>query len=664
MGLVILFLPLLSFLLVAFFGRVIGTSGAALFTTANLLLCFLFSLILFFSCYNKVIIYDFAPWIDTNLISISWTFVFDSLSIGMFLVVNTVSAFVHLYSIEYMNGDPHQTRFMSYLSLFTFFMLFLVSSGNYLQLFLGWEGVGLASYLLINFWFTRLQANKSALKAVFVNRFGDFFLGMALILMLVVFKTLDFSVIFSSVHFFSNLTINLLDFELNVITIVSLFLFLGAVGKSAQLGLHTWLPDAMEGPTPVSALIHAATMVTAGVFTLIRSSSLLEYSGLLPLVAVFGSLTALFGASVAVFQNDLKKIIAYSTCSQLGYMVFACGLSQYAVSFFHLFNHAFFKALLFLTAGSIIHALSDEQDIRKMGRLAVVLPFSYTMFFIGSLALAGLPFISGYYSKDAILELAFSSNFYYGYFCFVIGVLAAFCTAFYSFRTIVLVFYGKVNGFRSSYEHVHESNLQMTIPLALLCFFSLFSGFIFKDLFIGFGTDFWGNTLFSYEYNGGLVESEFLDVDFKLIPLYVTLLAFFSAILIFNSNYFFAIFKKYFFRTSVIYFFSKKWHFDPIYNNFVSTPFYSFSLYLIFRELDRGIIELFGSYGLSKFTDGLFQSSTKFFQSGYLFNYVQLMLAGVLIFISIFCLSYFSLCFEFFLVLLLFYLSVDSTDYY
>lgn len=663
MGLFILFLPLLSFLLVAFFGRSIGTKGAAVFTTINLLLCFVLSLILFFSSYDKIIVYDFFPWLDIYLVNVSWTFVFDSLSVGMFIVVNTVSAFVHLYSIEYMNGDPHQTRFMSYLSLFTFFMLFLVSSGNYLQLFLGWEGVGLASYLLINFWFTRLQANKSALKAVFVNRFGDFFLGMALVLILVVFKTLDFSIIFSSIHFFNDLTVTLLNFEINIVTIISLFLFLGAVGKSAQLGLHTWLPDAMEGPTPVSALIHAATMVTAGVFTLIRSSPILEYSGLLPLIAVFGSLTALFGASVAVFQNDLKKIIAYSTCSQLGYMVFACGLSQYAVSFFHLFNHAFFKALLFLTAGSIIHALSDEQDIRKMGKLAGLLPFSYVMFLIGSLALAGLPFISGYYSKDAILELAFSSNFYYGYFCFITGVLAAFCTAFYSFRTIILVFYGKVNGFKSNYAHIHEPGLQMTVPLALLCFFSLFSGFIFKDLFIGFGTDFWSNVLFVSDYSGGLVESEFLDVSFKLIPLRITFFAFFAAILIFSFNYYFSIFKKYFFRTAVIYFFSKKWHFDSIYNNFIALPFYSFSLYSVFREFDRGIIELFGSYGFSQLTDKLFQNSTKFFQSGYLFNYVQLMLIGVLIFFFIFYINQINFYFEFFLVLVFFYLLTDQVDY-
>jgi len=636
MGVAILFLPLLSFFLVSIFGKIIGTKGSCYFTTINMFFSFIFSAVLFFNNYFCIKTYTYFIWLDSQLLNVTWNFTFDSLAVGMFLVVTCVSFFVHVYSIEYMSGDPHQTRFMSYLSLFTFFMLFLVSAGNYLQLFLGWEGVGLASYLLINFWFTRLQANKSALKAVFVNRFGDFFLGMSLIIIFYCFKTLDFSIIFSLVHHFNVIEYNFCGFTLNLINVAALFLFLGAVGKSAQLGLHTWLPDAMEGPTPVSALIHAATMVTAGVFTLIRSSPILEYSDVLPIIAVVGSFTALFGASVAVFQNDLKKIIAYSTCSQLGYMIFACGLSQYSVAFFHLFNHAFFKALLFLTAGSIIHALSDEQDIRKMGGLGRLLPFSYLMFLIGSLALAGLPFISGFYSKDAILELAASSTFSYGYFCFVMGAASAFLTAFYSIRTIVLVFYVRPGGLKSSYVTCHEPNYFMTLPLASLCLLSIFSGFIFKDVFIGFGTDFWINSIYTISLNTTVSESEFLPVAYKLIPLVITFLAFLVAFLVYSTNLYKFVTEK-LYVSNLQFFLNKKWYFDSVYNYYFSSSFYSFSKNLMFKDIDRGLVEIFGSFGLAKFSGNLSSFVSSNLQSGYLFNYIQLFITGLLVFfISIF----------------------------
>lgn len=337
----------------------------------------------------------------------------------MLVIILLISLLVHIYSIEYMSEDPYIVRFMGFLSLFTFFMLVLVTSGNYLQMFVGWEGVGLSSYLLINFWFTRLQANKSAMKAIIINRFGDFGFYFSLIILLLVFHSLDFGNIFSLCSYMQNEYFLFLGYKFSKMDLISLFIFIGAIGKSAQLGLHTWLPDAMEGPTPVSALIHAATMVTAGIVILIRSSYILEYSSnILLFITFLGSLTAFFAGSIGSFQNDLKKVIAYSTCSQLGYMVFACGTSNYSTSLFHLFNHAFFKALLFLGAGSIIHSLFDEQDMRKMGGLHKILPLAYISLFIASLALMGLPAMTAFYSKDVILEVSFSKYVILNYFSY------------------------------------------------------------------------------------------------------------------------------------------------------------------------------------------------------------------------------------------------------
>ena len=326
----------------------------------------------------------------------------------MLVTVTTISTLVHFYSCSYMSVDPHISRFMSYLSLFTFFMLILITADNFIQLFVGWEGVGLCSYLLIGFWFTRVQANKAALKALIINRVGDFGIILGICLVFFVFQTLDFEIVFPLITFFQNQFFLFFGMNFNVVELICFFLFIGSVGKSAQVGLHTSLPDAMEGPTPVSALIHAATMVTAGVFLIIRCSPIFEYApGVLNIVTFVGALTAFFAATVGLVQNDIKKVIAYSTCSQLGYMIFACGISGYTVSLFHLINHAFFKALLFLAAGSIIHSLNNEQDMRRMGGLIRITPFTYSMMLIGSLSLAGFPFLSGFYSKDVILELAF-----------------------------------------------------------------------------------------------------------------------------------------------------------------------------------------------------------------------------------------------------------------
>ena len=393
----------------------------------------------------------------------------------MLIVITGVSALVHIYSTGYMAGDPHIPRFMSYLSLFTFLMIVLVTSDNYVQLFIGWEGVGLCSYLLINFWLTRIKANKAAMKAMLINRVGDIGLVLAMLMLFKEFGGLDFSTIYSLL---ASPVVNKEN-----ITIICIILFLGAVGKSAQLGLHTWLPDAMEGPTPVSALIHAATMVTAGVFLIIRSGPLFECSPLaLTIVTFLGALTAFFAATIGVVQNDLKRVVAYSTCSQLGYMVMICGLSNYSTSLFHLMNHAFFKALLFLSAGSVIHAVSDEQDMRKMGGLIKIIPFTYTMILIGSLSLMGFPYLTGFYSKDLILELTYDR--YYIAFAYWLGSFSALLTTFYSIRLIYLTFITNTNSKKEVFMGAHEPSLNITIPLVLLAFGSIGVGYWAKEIIL------------------------------------------------------------------------------------------------------------------------------------------------------------------------------------
>ena len=443
MYLLIIFLPLLGAISAGFLGYYIGYKGSCFITTLCIGITFLLSCLSFYEvgfagspCYISLF-----SWIDLEICNISWGFLFDSLTVVMLIVVTCVSTLVHLYSIEYMSHDPHLSRFMSYLSLFTFFMLILVTADNLAQMFIGWEGVGLCSYLLINFWYGRIQANKAALKAMIINRIGDFSLVLSILLTFYTFNAIDYATIFSLAPAFLNNTFYLFNYELNIINTICILIFFGAVGKSAQIGLHTWLPDAMEGPTPVSALIHAATMVTAGVFLIARCSPLFEYSSnVLILVTILGSITAFIASTIGLLQNDLKKVIAYSTCSQLGYMMFACGMSNYTVGIFHLANHAFFKALLFLSAGSVIHAMNDEQDMRKMGGLTQILPITYVMILIGSLALMGFPFLTGFYSKDVILELAYANYTINGHFAYWLGTIAAFFTAFYSMRLIYLTF--------------------------------------------------------------------------------------------------------------------------------------------------------------------------------------------------------------------------------
>jgi len=465
-----------------------------------------------------------GQWINGGVLFLDWFFVFDKLCVVMFIVVNVVSLCVHVYSVRYMDIDPFLIKFMSYLSFFTFFMLLLVSSGNLPQLFIGWEGVGLASFLLISFWNTRLLAVRAAIKAILVNRVGDMGLMLAFAFIFYQFRSLDFGVIFALAPEFSKDQLVFLGTPLSVLAVSTTLIFVGAVGKSAQLGLHMWLPDAMEGPTPVSALIHAATMVTAGVFVIIRCSPLFEYTpGVLTAVAVVGGLTAFFAGLCGCIQSDLKKVIAYSTCSQLGYMVFICGLSGYSVGIFHLVNHAFFKALLFLSAGSVIHAVSDEQDMRKMGGLSILLPATYLMVFVGSLALMGFPFLTGFYSKDVLLEGAFAVWGVSGRLVYWLGISTAVFTAFYSTRLLYMVFLSRSNGRGNVYPFVVESDWYILAPLVVLYLGSLFSGYVCKDMFVGLGSDFWCEGIFVMPGASNLLDGEFAPWYVKMLPFFVSM---------------------------------------------------------------------------------------------------------------------------------------------
>jgi proton-translocating NADH-quinone oxidoreductase chain L len=538
--------------------------------------------------------------------------------------------------MDYMDGDPHIVRFLGYLSLFTFFMLMLVTSGTFVQLFLGWEGVGLSSYLLINFWYTRVQANKSAMKAIIVNRFGDFGIYFSLLLIFFFFKSFDFGTVFNLVYLLSGAKLNVLWFSFDKIDLICFFLFLGAIGKSAQLGLHTWLPDAMEGPTPVSALIHAATMVTAGVFVVIRSSPILEYSSsVLFLISLIGGLTALFAGTVGLVQYDIKKVIAYSTCSQLGYMFFACGMSNYSVGLFHLFNHGFFKALLFLGAGSVIHALLDEQDMRKMGGLVKLLPLTYVAILVGSLSLTGFPFLTGFYSKEVVLEIALSKFSVNSFFIYWLGVYAAFITSFYSIRLAYLVFFATPNSSPRAVSSAHESSSFIFYVLGFLGFLSIFIGFIFKDLFIGLGTDFWSNSIFHLYINSDILYAEFLDYYYKLIPLVYSFAGiFFSLFIYFVAYNLTMIVVTNRLLNSIYFFLVKKWYFDLIYNNIFVYGLLKSFYNVTFKLIDRGLIEFFGPLSIVRVINR-FSVLFSFFQTGFLYNYIFVMLIGIVIFFKL-----------------------------
>ena len=496
----ILFLPLIASIISGFFGKMIGDRNSEIVTS---LLVSISALLSIFVLY-KVIVNQYeeniviATWINSGSLDVNWSMLIDPLSAVMLVVVTSVSSLVHIYSIGYMSHDPHKPRFMAYLSLFTFAMLMLVTSDNFIQLFFGWEGVGLCSYFLIGFWFKKESANAAAIKAFVVNRVGDFGFALGIFLIFYLFGTVNYSEVFQQIPSVIDQNLSFLGFEMKAIDLICLFLFIGAMGKSAQILLHTWLPDAMEGPTPVSALIHAATMVTAGVFLVVRCSPIYEYSPLiLNLITIVGMTTAFFAATVALVQTDIKKIIAYSTCSQLGYMFFAAGVGAYNVAMFHLFTHAFFKALLFLGSGSVIHAFKDEQDINNMGGVWKKLPYTYALMIVGTLALTGFPFLSGFYSKDAIIEFAYLRGNTTGYYAAGIGIFTAFLTSIYSWRLIFKTFHGEYNNKEVKIEDTHESPLVMLIPLMVLSVGAIFAGFLFKDLFIGNGGNnyFWAESI-------------------------------------------------------------------------------------------------------------------------------------------------------------------------
>jgi len=538
---------------------------------------------------------NLGTWIISGKLTVDWTFLFDTLNTVMLLIVNIISLFVHIYSLEYMKEDPHLSRFMSYLSLFTFFMIILVTGNNFVILFLGWEGVGLCSYLLINFWFTRITANKAAIKALIMNRIGDFGLTLGLAMLFHLFQSLDFSIIFALTPYIFNKTITILNWNFYYTSLIGLLLFIGAMGKSAQIGLHTWLPDAMEGPTPVSALIHAATMVTAGVFLIIKCSPLYEYTPtILSLLVFIGALTAIFGASVGLAQNDIKKIIAYSTCSQLGYMIFSCGLSHYHVSFFHLSNHAFFKALLFLSAGAIIHALSNEQDLRKYGGLQSLLPITSIVMIVGSLALAGMPFLSGFYSKDLVLELAFGTYSISSRYAYILGIFTAILTSIYSFRIFIFSFVFQPQFPRVFGNKIHESPFLMICPLVILAVLSITVGYLTKDLFVGLGSDFWKNSIFIHPLHYNQIDTEFIPQIYKLLPFLCSLFVLFFVNFFYEYNMIISSKKI----LQFYIFLNQKWYFDILYNKLIAGPFLSFGYKIIYKGIDKGCLELLGPTGI------------------------------------------------------------------
>jgi proton-translocating NADH-quinone oxidoreductase chain L len=643
MEIIQIFLPFISSLIIFSFGRHIGINGVKIFSISNMLITFLLSIILVHKIILKKTIINLKlfSWFTIGSLVVDWGFLFDNLSVLMIFTVSLVSTLVHLYACYYMETDPHLVRFMGYLSLFTFFMLFLITADNFLQLFIGWEGVGLCSYLLINFWFTRIQANKAAMKAIILNRVGDCALLLAIALILFLFKTVDFLSIFPLSIYFSNENFSLFSFNINFINLICLLLFIGAMGKSAQIGLHTWLPDAMEGPTPVSALIHAATMVTAGVYLIIRCSALFECCpSLLKVITIIGALTAFLGASSAILQNDIKKIIAYSTCSQLGYMVMACGISQYAAAIFHLVNHAFFKALLFLGAGIIIHSLNGEQDMRKMGGLFKLLPLTYITMLIASFALAGLPFLAGFYSKEAILGCLYSDNQFYSTFSYWIGLISALLTSLYSAKILFLVFFSSPRGFRLTYLNAHKTSWLALTPLFVLSFFSMCSGFLLKDALIGLGTNFFDGIIFTYSKNVKIGDSEFLPLFFKVFPIFISLFGFliFSLKLYSDINlhffeflskqnfYYYQNFKK--IVNSLIRFFSNKWYFDLIYNEFLVQNVFVWSYNVGYKLIDKGLLELLGVKFMWKI-NLFFSNLVMFSQNGFISTYIRLILLSL-----------------------------------
>jgi NADH-quinone oxidoreductase subunit L len=657
----IVFLPIIGSAIAGLFGRVIGARASELVTTGLLFVSLALSLVAFndvaIQGHNYII--PILPWIHSAGFTVDWTVRIDSITAVMLVVVNGVSSLVHLYSIGYMAEDPHRQRFFSYLSLFTFAMLMLVTANNFLQLFFGWEGVGLASYLLIGFWYTRPSANAAAIKAFVVNRVGDFGFALGIFGVWAVFGTLDFDAVFSAAPSMVGKSFIFAGHSVDILTTLCLLLFVGAMGKSAQLGLHTWLPDAMEGPTPVSALIHAATMVTAGVFLVCRCSPMFQLSPTaLEFVTFIGATTAFFAASVGLFQNDIKRVIAYSTCSQLGYMFAAAGVSAYNAAMFHLFTHAFFKALLFLSAGAVIHSMHHEQDMRKMGGLARAIPFTWAMMLIGNLALTGvgLPYLgiglAGFYSKDAIINSTFVSHGAMAVYAFTLLVVSAGMTSFYSWRQFLMTFHGRYRGLDQQHlehadadahahdesvsddahghhehhapklEEVHESPRVMLVPLFVLALGAVFAGLAFNHYFMGEGAhEFWKSSIFV-----GAGEEGHLPVWVELAPLTVTVIGFAIA-------YYYYILhpdlpKKIADKKGMLYLFLyHKWYFDELYDFLFVRPAFWLGRFL-WKRGDGTVIDGLGPDGVAARVLDASRGAVRL-QSGYVYHYALAMLLGV-----------------------------------
>ena len=633
----IVFLPLLGSLVVGFFGKKLNLMLSHIFSCTMIIIPFFLSLyflnLTLSENYNLVV--PLFEWLKSGDLITEWSLRLDLLTSVMLVVVTSVSSLVHIYSIGYMSHDPHQTRFFAYLSFFTFAMLILVTSNNFLQLFFGWEGVGLASYLLIGFWYKKDSANSAAMKAFVVNRVGDFGFLIGLAILFYYAGSLNFDVIFSLNEQLSLSTFSIFNKEFNVLNTACFFLFMGAMGKSAQLFLHTWLPDAMEGPTPVSALIHAATMVTAGIFLVARCSPLFEMSpSILSFITIIGASTAFFAATVALVQNDIKRIVAYSTCSQLGYMFVALGSGAYQIAIFHLFTHAFFKALLFLGSGSVIHAVSDEQDIRKMGGLYKLIPFTWVVMLIGTLGLTGAPLMSGYYSKDGIIEAAFVSQTEGNLYAFYLLVLSALLTSFYSWRLIFLTFNGKSNISTEIFSNIHESPKVMLFPLFILSIFTIFSGVYFVDYFMYHDYQYlWQSSIYLSENNHVIESIHYVPKWVKYSPLVMMVIGLITAVIFyllypkvpkFLSSKFNPLYK----------FLLNKWYFDEIYE-FIFIRNISRIGNFLSNFGDKRIIDGLGPDGISLRVMDIAKQMSRI-QTGYIYHYAFAMLIGLMLFITYF----------------------------
>lgn len=636
MYLALIGLPILGSIISGFFGRKVGVYGSQIITCTCVISTTILALFAFLEVgLNKspVKIHLFR-WIDAEYLNVSWAFQFDSLTVSMLIPVLIISSLVHIYSIGYMSHDPHNQRFFSYLSLFTFMMIILVTGDNFLVMFVGWEGVGVCSYLLVSFWFTRIAANQSSLSAFFTNRVGDYVLTIGMFAILWSFGNVDYTTVFSLSPFFSE----------NVIFFIGLCLLIGAMAKSSQVGLHVWLPMAMEGPTPVSALIHAATMVTAGVYLLMRASPLIEYSSSVLLLCLWvGAITTVFSSLIGLFQQDIKKVIAYSTMSQLGMMVIAIGLSSYSLALFHLMNHAFYKGLLFLCAGAIIHAVADNQDFRKYGGLISYLPLTYSLMLAASLSLVAFPFMTGFYSKDFILESAFGQYKLSGIIVYFIATIGAMFTTLYSVKVLYLTFLTNPNGSLINYRYgnaAHEGDVFMSSPLIILAFFSIFFGYITKDIYIGLSSDFFSdNSLFLHPIHEIMLDTEFaVNTIYKLLPLFFTISLTLVSI-IFTEFYpkWLISFKLSYFGYSIFSFFNQRFLVEMLYNRYISATVLKLGGQTT-KVLDKGAVEIFGPYGLEKKLT-LLSRSIDSLSTGLVTSYALYILIGL---ISYLCLTLFN----------------------